>query len=601
MDNDITKSYDIDSSFQSAGYFKQGNDQIIKEISLIDKVKDNDLNFIEDIVSQNSDDDNENLQYYEETEDEKDNNEAENNSFTDQNDLLIFNNQETSESIENICLSPPQSNRTIKKEAASKNRKSKHNTKMKSLSKHKTKPKRPIFKNSAANLLLPIDNDLITDSLTNMQDEHIKAEQLEIFGNNHSMNNNQNFEIHTLSPLQTNALNTNYNYWININSNSLDQKKHEKVENLLLYNNMDPSDRFKCYEKISSLLKLALRTHQTKQNFIRENYISTKVPPCTPATTSIQTSNNKESIFNQTIYSRQASSNKTNFSEEYCYKTQFSSINEQIKQNASVNAEKIFKYLYDFFVHFDDRAENEDIVDFRIKEARKIIPLTIEDIINTNFGAITCHIDNEIFKSMKSPCDYSLLYEHKSYIDQLCYVYWLVEDILNRITYIETLYPSTKAMRKDQPDYANEKFDSTYKTLLLWYKIMTGLMNSCDILGKYLGFSKKPEYFQYWTWFEQRLTFSKNEYESVQNWISQSFQDIIPSLGNNPNCYNEASNLNSSEDNFKSNSTLIDTTTVQNDKKSISFKHINKDFRQVLNSNVFILVYLSVNLRIISL
>jgi hypothetical protein len=605
MDNDETKSIDADSSFKSDVFFENETDPIkinkqsINELEEVINTKIPQVFLYEEQSGGHDDDEDENLEFYdEETENEEDIDVEDENSLIDHKDISkLSNEEETTTSLEHICLSPPQSSRTIKKEAASRNRKSKHNIKIKSQSKHITKPKRPTFKNSAANLEISVDNDSLTDSLTNMQDEHFKSEQLEILSNNLNLNISSSANLKTQitlsAPPTASINNTNYNYWTNMNNNSSEQNKNDITENSSkAQNNMDPFDRFKSYEKISSLLKLALRNHQTKPNTVLESYISsTKVPPCTPATTSI-IFNNKQSIFNQTIYSRQASEYSSN-QQQFCFMPQFSHKDEQSRQMAAVNADKVFKSLYDFFVHFDDRADSEEIADFRLKEARKIIPFTIEDVINTNFGAITCHMDNEINKSMKSPSDYSLLYEHKSYIDQLCYLYWLVEDILNRITYIETLYPSTKAMSKDQPDYANEKFESTYKTLLLWYKIMTGLLNSCDVLGRYLGFAKKQENFQYWTWFDQRLNYSKSEYERVQKWINDSLQEImISSLSNTNNNNSESSILNLNNpviDEFNSNSTLIEN--AQNH-KLISFnypiKQITKDHRQVIYHLIFI-------------
>ena len=83
-------------------------------------------------------------------------------------------------SLENMSFSPPQTSRSLKKEAATRHR----NTKARAIAKrvvsnanniHKTKPKnqsRPIFKNSAANLSQSGENESLTDSLTNMQAEH---------------------------------------------------------------------------------------------------------------------------------------------------------------------------------------------------------------------------------------------------------------------------------------------------------------------------------------------------------------------------------------------------------------------------------------------
>ena len=92
-------------------------------------------------------------------------------------------------------------------------------------------------------------------------------------------------------------------------------------------------------------------------------------------------------------------------------------------------------------------------------------------------------MNNEIKEKLKTPLSYLNLCEGRAYMDQLCYVYWLVEDMINRVSYIETLYPSLRQMRHKEPTYADPEFEAVNKTLLLWYKIMTELMNKCDRLG----------------------------------------------------------------------------------------------------------------------
>jgi len=110
----------------------------------------------------------------------------------------------------------------------------------------------------------------------------------------------------------------------------------------------------------------------------------------------------------------------------------------------------------------------------------------ITDIMNANFHGITSYMNQDIEQKLKSPLEYSNLYESKVYIDQLCYLYWLVEDVINRIGYIESLYPSVRILKLSQPSYADKNFDATTKTLMLWYKIMTELMSKSDILGEWL-------------------------------------------------------------------------------------------------------------------
>ena len=80
-------------------------------------------------------------------------------------------------------------------------------------------------------------------------------------------------------------------------------------------------------------------------------------------------------------------------------------------------------------------------------------------------------MNRELSSCIRSPIEYSTLYERKPYIDQLCYLYWLVEDLINEIGKIESLYPSIEALKADQPCYADQAFQSTIKTLTLWLAI----------------------------------------------------------------------------------------------------------------------------------
>ena len=207
-------------------------------------------------------------------------------------------------------------------------------------------------------------------------------------------------------------------------------------------------------------------------------------------------------------------------------------------------AENVWKEIYDFFEFYNDRAavdradqqasdraeyqtidrpDHMDTIDKRLTEARQSIPITVREIMSTNFHPITTKMNNEIREKLKTPLSYLNLYEGKEYMDQLCYTYWLVEDMINRISYIETLYPSIKQMRKNETSYADPEFEVVNKTLLLWYKIMTELMSKSDKLGQVLGFEKRDENKPYWSWFHQHLGYSRKEYDSVHRWLKQNF------------------------------------------------------------------------------
>ncbi len=49
-------------------------------------------------------------------------------------------------------------------------------------------------------------------------------------------------------------------------------------------------------------------------------------------------------------------------------------------------------------------------------------------------------------------------------------------------------------------------------------------MYKSDIMGRFLGFAKNVEYKEHWTWFDQRLSYSKEEYQSVQKWLNENVE-----------------------------------------------------------------------------
>ena len=445
-------------------------------------------------------------EYEEDDEDDEDDDDDDDDDDNDDEDIEQ-NPQENDEEYDDssktveMCFSPPQNNRTLKKN-------SKHK---------KQKPKKPNLKkrnknqqliNSAANIKQNEEALTLTDSVSSLQEDTNGTSLLN--GSSSSV------VVFTSSAPPTASIPSNASKLFDWNSRTLNSSasnaelnnfeskaKNSSSKRLEKSSDLDPFEREEVFSKINVLLKLALKNHQLKPSQQANEHAS--VPPTTPATAAIQSANRSlssglEYPRSSYHYTTQSSFNSQLHSKPvYC--SSMSQVDESVKKTV---AENVWKHIYDFFVHFDSRAENDEEIDRRIRDAQSIIPITIDDILNTNFSPVTQNMNDEIYNNMRTPSDYSYLYERKIYIDQLCYLYWLVEDELNRIGYVESLYPSIRLLRKSQPAYADPKFEASTKTLLLWYKIMKDLMNSCDILGKFLGFAKKPENLQYWTWFDQR-------------------------------------------------------------------------------------------------
>ena len=392
-------------------------------------------------------------------------------------------------SLDMICMSPPTS-RTVLKNHKKKGAK----TKTKSRHKPKTKTsKRPILINSASNLKADACSSNLADSLTELQSKHERAQS--IFSELEK----------SVSAPSTGILTAN-----NFDFNNADLKE-KKLDPPVV--DMDPFDRAENYKKISLLLKLALCSHNKSKT--SHDYAMPTPPP--PPSTSLINTSTMNTLFQPTCYSSNPSSMPNPIG-----KSSQSEADQLLRQ---CQAENVWKHIYDFFEHFEDRSIDTELIDRRLAEARSAIPATIQNVFNSNFNEITVHMNQEIEAKYKTPLDYSNLNENKNYIDQLCYLYWLVEDVINRIGYIESLYPSLRLLKLNQPSYASQSFEATTKTLLLWYKTMSELMSKCDLMGKFLGFAKKPESKESWTWFDLRLSFAKNEYEKVQKWLDQNFTD----------------------------------------------------------------------------
>ncbi len=279
---------------------------------------------------------------------------------------------------------------------------------------------------------------------------------------------------------------------INIFSSQLQESANKRApadsnnnESTPLVNPVETFDRADNYKKISLLLKLALSVHN-KNKHHQEVYnirLPTSVPPpptpassliCSPLSSLLQSQPSSSSTGSSSYPGILTSSNFLTCK-----------INQSELDNArQLQADNVWKHIYDFFEHYDNRSDDNDVIDRRLSETRAAIPKMITDIMSTNFSGITSYMNQDIDQKLKSPLQYSSLYESKVYIDQLCYLYWLVEDVINRIGYIESLYPSLRQLKLNQPSYEDKNFDGQTKTLMLWYKIMTELMSKSDILGK---------------------------------------------------------------------------------------------------------------------
>lgn len=412
----------------------------------------------------------------------------------------------------NMCMSPPSSSRMIKKStkrSSSKSKRRRHHSKKKS-------DKRPLLINSAENVKVDDSSDLLY-----AKQEVISAPVTSVEETDSlqwpKLTRQTNTVDYSVSTKKTTSTTKKSVFGCRINRSNI---------------NIDPFDRGDSIKKITLLLKLALSTRMNKELKLA----SVPPPPSTPSTSMINNSfshafkSNKSSDSNlssQISFNKQSSalsnhSTSSMSSQNACM--QDVDLNRQ--QERYQQAENVWKEIYDCFEFYNDRAtpDNIELIDKRLAEARVLIPVTIKEIMSTNFQQITTKMNNDIKEKMRTPLSYLNLYDQKIYIDQLCYLYWLVEDVVNRVSYIETLYPSLRLMKINEPTYADPQFEAINKTLILWYKIMTELMTKCDTLGRFLGFAKRAENLPYWSWFDQRLDYSRKEYDNVHRWLKTNFK-----------------------------------------------------------------------------
>lgn len=157
--------------------------------------------------------------------------------------------------------------------------------------------------------------------------------------------------------------------------------------------------------------------------------------------------------------------------------------NLQSKPIGRQRADGVWKELYAYFELYQLDEINEFIIESHLDEARRSIPSILKNIQNLNFSKINAQMNQEIASFVKSFRFYTYLFTHRDYIDNMRYIYYQVEDALNNIDYVESLYPSRRLLVESHPVYASSEFDSVYKTLIVWHQTMKDLMVKCDQLG----------------------------------------------------------------------------------------------------------------------
>lgn len=387
-----------------------------------------------------------------------------------------------------------------------------------------------------------------------------------------------------------------------------------KNENLSQMDADDYKDRSEFYDRFSAVLKLILKPANTfelartnsgeSQNIASPS--SEHIPQSTATTTTVAEKSISKTPSNVSIISATSNTSANNniintnlpphvYSYYHYYNNQMPTI-EQLQMHSKEN---LWYDLYDFFVNYNKRSKMFDQIKENLYKTRsKYVKKTINEILTINFNTITQSMQTDI-ELLLTASDYRRLNESPKYICKLSYLYCYIEDILNKVGYIESLYPSVKALELEEPNYASEEFTERIKTMLLWYNIMTNLMRQCDLFGRLLGFTKRDTYLHLWTWFDKNQNCSKRDYEKIQLLLlnnpsinltlhtSNSWNKITPiteaNSDNNISGSNEGSNTNFEEgvndlaassqistlrSNSFSNTTISDGLTLSNTIKS---------------------------------
>jgi hypothetical protein len=96
-------------------------------------------------------------------------------------------------------------------------------------------------------------------------------------------------------------------------------------------------------------------------------------------------------------------------------------------------------------------------------------------------------------------------------------------------------------------------------------------MNKSDIMGRFLGFSKNKEYKEHWTWFDQRLSHSKTEFQTVQKWLNDNVEASLNQTG--------STSINNS---INDSSTTLISPSIQVTKPSVNnLAELGKCERQI--------------------
>lgn len=195
----------------------------------------------------------------------------------------------------------------------------------------------------------------------------------------------------------------------------------------------------------------------------------------------------------------------------------YKSIHDNLQsQPAGIHrAQAIWQEVYAFF-ELDDQA-NELTIESHLEQARECIPSILSSIQSINFGPINLQLNQEIASFVKTLRDYSFLFTHRHYMHQISRVFWEIDEALNKIEYVESLYPSRRLLAQAHPAYGTAEFDSIYKTLILWHKTMREVTGKLNQLGYLFGFDHE-DYRDFWPWFGDYL--ENNRFNRDQHRLS---------------------------------------------------------------------------------
>jgi len=214
--------------------------------------------------------------------------------------------EEARRNLEDMCLSPPKPRIDIKRQR---------------------KPrKRPPLTNSAANL--EHTNSSLADSVNQQQEKY----EQEI---------KQSTSTHSLAHLKkTQSIKSN------LSSATLTPSLLVSSPTLSGSQTLDPFERNRMLEQITSHLKLALKTNQKRDHF--DGQMAHGVEQHFSSQPSIHQTPTHQSPLQQSPHVLNPMEKRS-----------FSQLDSELKEKA----EKIWKHIYDFFVHYQDRAENDEQIE----------------------------------------------------------------------------------------------------------------------------------------------------------------------------------------------------------------------------------------------